>query len=250
MSWESRKGRGRYYYTARRDAHGRVAKTYVGTGPAAELAAQLDAETRQRRADETATVRAASVTLATLDAAMRDLDAACGLALAAGLATAGYFVYERGGKYIAGGRYRGQAFGETLGDDVVQLLTEIEEGTFLRPSEARQRPLKRGGPTPRLDLRQHCDDHLTETRRLRGKKTAATSLVRLAPALRFADTQTVRRRWPLVQDINREFDVRARLVGELEASVYQRPATRRPPPATGLPEPDRIFIIPGAASAA
>src|SRR5262249_38398290 len=44
--------------------------------------------------------------------------------------------------------------------------------------------------------------------------------------------------------------VRARLLGELEASVYQRPATRRPPPATGLPEPGRIIIIPGAASPA
>src|SRR5262249_26181998 len=51
-------------------------------------------------------------------------------------------IWRRGEKYLARGRFQGQAFGETLGDDVAvatarlrQLLTEIEAGSYVRPSE-------------------------------------------------------------------------------------------------------------------
>jgi hypothetical protein len=45
MAWEARYG-GRYYYRSVRKGGGRVAKQYYGRGPAAELAAALDAEER------------------------------------------------------------------------------------------------------------------------------------------------------------------------------------------------------------
>jgi integrase len=145
-------------------------------------------------------------------------------------------IYRRDGKYIARGRYHGAAFGDTLGGDPLQaasrlrrLLTEVEEGTFLRPSEARRRPLKRG-PIPRLDLRQLCAEYLVEVRRLRGKRTAETYLSRLAPALRFADTQVARRRWPLSMDMDREFAI------ALRAALFDTPVTRNGR-AGGLPRP-------------
>jgi integrase len=136
-------------------------------------------------------------------------------------------IYQRHSKFIARGRFGGQVFGETLGGEPLQassrlrrLLTEIEEGTFLRPSEVRRRPLRRGGPIPRLDLHQLCDDHLAETRRLRGKKTAATYLSRLRPVLSFANTPGARRRWPLARDIDREF------AAALRAALFETPVTR------------------------
>src|SRR4051812_36639911 len=52
----------------------------------------------------------------------------------------GVHVWLRDGKYLARGRYQGQAFGETIGDNVAlatarlrQLLTEIEDGGYVRP---------------------------------------------------------------------------------------------------------------------
>jgi hypothetical protein len=47
MGWETRRGR-KYYYRARRIGE-RVVKEYLGSGPAAEQAAQEDAEARARR---------------------------------------------------------------------------------------------------------------------------------------------------------------------------------------------------------
>ena len=82
-------------------------------------------------------------------------------------------VWNRGGAYLARGRYQRRQFGKTLGDDPAQaasalrhLLVEIENGTFERPSEARQRILKTG-PAPRCSLRELCERFLTEKRRLR-----------------------------------------------------------------------------------
>ncbi len=58
MSWEVRNRRPtRYYYTARK-VNGRVLKGYVGRGPAAELAASLDAQARRRRAEAAEALRA------------------------------------------------------------------------------------------------------------------------------------------------------------------------------------------------
>jgi integrase len=134
-------------------------------------------------------------------------------------------IYGRGGKYIARGRYDGAAFGETLGGDPLvassrlrRLLTEVEEGTFLRPTEARHRPLRRAA-VPRLDLRGLCDQYLADVRRRRGRKTAATYLARLAPALSFAESGASRRRWPLAMDLDRDFAV------ALRAALFEAPVT-------------------------
>lgn len=48
MSWERRK-RGGWYYCRVRRVNGRLKKEYVGTGPGAELAAQVDALHRHER---------------------------------------------------------------------------------------------------------------------------------------------------------------------------------------------------------
>jgi hypothetical protein len=90
MSWESRKGRGRYYYTARRDARGRVVKTYVGTGPAAELAARVVSEAHRRRAAESAALRAEQDGLRPLDALAEMVEVSCRLMTKATLAAAGF----------------------------------------------------------------------------------------------------------------------------------------------------------------
>jgi hypothetical protein len=50
MGWEIRRGK-RYYYRTER-VNGRVVKTYVGTGPAAEEAARADAEEPTLRAEK------------------------------------------------------------------------------------------------------------------------------------------------------------------------------------------------------
>ena len=51
MAWESRKGVGRYYTRSRR-VGGKVKRLYVGTGPAAEVIAALDADTKRIREEE------------------------------------------------------------------------------------------------------------------------------------------------------------------------------------------------------
>jgi hypothetical protein len=51
MSWESRK-RGSKYYTRSRRVDGRVTRTYIGTGPAAELIASLDELKRLEKEEE------------------------------------------------------------------------------------------------------------------------------------------------------------------------------------------------------
>ena len=47
MAWEVRDGRRYYYRGTRRE--GRTVKQYIGRGPAAELAARLDARARRER---------------------------------------------------------------------------------------------------------------------------------------------------------------------------------------------------------
>ena len=46
MGWEARGGGGRLYYVSYRKVHGRVTRQYIGTGPAAELAAKSATERR------------------------------------------------------------------------------------------------------------------------------------------------------------------------------------------------------------
>src|SRR5947209_20131901 len=68
-------------------------------------------------------------------------------------------VWRRHGRYLARGSYQGRRFGKTLVGtfeaaeaELRRLLTEIEVGSFVSRSDARKRPLARGG-IPRLRLR-------------------------------------------------------------------------------------------------
>ncbi len=95
MAWETRNGKGRYY-THSRKVNGRVVREYVGNGPCAELAAQLDEGRRierQQRAEADRNERER------VQAVETELDAFC--ALASALATlaleaAGYHRHNRG----------------------------------------------------------------------------------------------------------------------------------------------------------
>jgi integrase len=125
-------------------------------------------------------------------------------------------VWVRGGTYLARGRYQRRPFGQTLGDDVAiatarlrQLLTEVENGSYVRPSDACKRPLSTGA-IPRVNLRQLVNEFLAEKRKLRGQQTAGDYKSRLLPVLAFAEEPSTRTRWPLAADIDREFVVSLR----------------------------------------
>lgn len=135
-------------------------------------------------------------------------------------------IFRRSGKYIARGRYNREIFGETLGADerqatsrLRQLLTQIEDGTYVRPTAARKRPLP-ARQVPHLSLYELCNDFLTEKRRLRGKATAQNYRSRLAPVLEFTDLAKTRQRWPLAADVDRNF------VLELRTFMLNRQVTR------------------------
>ena len=88
MAWASRPG-GTYYYR-NQWVDGRAVTRYLGRGPAAELAAGLDALARQRRRDEAEALRAERARLGPPEAALAALEAACKLMVEAGLTAAGY----------------------------------------------------------------------------------------------------------------------------------------------------------------
>lgn len=95
MAWETRNGRGRYYTRSVKEG-GRVRREYVGCGPAAELAALLDAREREEREQARDERRAEQEQW---DAAERPLVELCELtdALArAALLAAGYRRHDRG----------------------------------------------------------------------------------------------------------------------------------------------------------
>jgi integrase len=135
-------------------------------------------------------------------------------------------VWQREGKFLARGNQGGRRFGVTLGADqreaeerLRHLLVELDTGAFKRPSEARKRPLK-SGPLPRLTVRQGCNEFLMEKRQLRGKKTAADYQARLTPLIEFAEYPDHRRRWPFLEEIDRQFAV------EFRTFMNQRTTTR------------------------
>jgi hypothetical protein len=90
MAWETRGRNGRRYYYSARWSGGRSLKHYFGNGPLAELAAEFDAEARRQRVAEADAVQAERSRLEPAERAMRALDAACELMLAATLTAAGY----------------------------------------------------------------------------------------------------------------------------------------------------------------
>ncbi len=56
MSWESRKGKGRYYTRSRR-VNGKIRRQYIGMGDRAEVTAEADAKERAARRLEKETER-------------------------------------------------------------------------------------------------------------------------------------------------------------------------------------------------
>jgi hypothetical protein len=104
MAWEARYG-GRYYYRSVRKGGGRVSKQYYGRGPAAELAAALDAEEKERRRAEAGAVALLGASLAPAGEAAAALDRAARLAAEAVLSAGvvGKRAYGRGRDAMDGG---------------------------------------------------------------------------------------------------------------------------------------------------
>lgn len=122
-------------------------------------------------------------------------------------------IWLRDGIYLARGRYLNQVFGVTLGSDTVaaasklrQLLVDLDNGTFIRPSEARDLPIS-NGRVPRLTLRELVNQFLAEKRKFRGSATARAYATRLAPVLDFGESPAALRRWRLASAINHDFVV-------------------------------------------
>ena len=88
MGWETRNG-SRYYYAARKEGD-RVVKEYLGRGPAAELAAGLDASARRRRAERVEARRAEEARIEPAVRALKALDGACRLRLETAMNEAGF----------------------------------------------------------------------------------------------------------------------------------------------------------------
>jgi integrase len=154
-------------------------------------------------------------------------------------------IWSRKGRWLARGRFDGRAFGETLGGDEAaaerrlhQVLVELENGTYQRPSDSRGRLIKTGA-VPKFTLRGLCDSYLTETRSLRGKETAMDYRSRLAAVLEFAETQPARRRWPLAADIDRDFAV------QLRQFLFARQVTGNghPNTATRTTSPRQVYNV-------
>ena len=120
------------------------------------------------------------------------------------------------GIYLARGYWEGRQFGQSLGLDpdqaesrLIEILGEITRGTFVPPSEARKRP-RRSGSIPLLTLRELVERCLQEKRDLRGSDTAGDYEDRLTPAVQFAESPQMRRRYPHARDIDRTFALELR----------------------------------------
>ena len=140
-------------------------------------------------------------------------------------------IYRRNDNYLARGRLDRKRFGETLGAEVNKavsrlrrLLVEIEDGSYVRPSERRGRPLDRSS-TPRLTIRQLADEFLLDKRRVRGVGTASNYRGRLEPVIEFSERPESRRQWPVALDIDREFAL------QLKGFLHDRMTSRNGRPS-------------------
>jgi hypothetical protein len=95
MSWETRRGQGRYY-TRSRKVNGRIIREYVGTGLIAELAAQQDAEARAQRLAERKRLQQEEARWASTAALLTELSRLLDGLTAAALTAAGYHQHHRG----------------------------------------------------------------------------------------------------------------------------------------------------------
>jgi hypothetical protein len=91
MGWE----RGRYY-TRSKKVGGRVMREYVGAGPLAELAAQLDELAREQRRLDALALRQEKDELAALDAELKAFCEAADELARAALLAAGFRRHNRG----------------------------------------------------------------------------------------------------------------------------------------------------------
>jgi len=96
MPWQRSRG-GRYYVRKLyRRADGRVVRWYIGTGPAAEAAAQADQAERARRAAAAEALRIQRVRLTALEVTAAEFCAAVEALAVESLYKAGYHRHKRG----------------------------------------------------------------------------------------------------------------------------------------------------------
>ena len=95
MGWEKRE-RGGLYYTRSRKVNGRVVREYVGTGPLAKLAAQMDALKRCQRQKEAHALREECKRIEALQTSLEELYEAAEVLTRATLLVAGYRRHNRG----------------------------------------------------------------------------------------------------------------------------------------------------------
>ncbi len=101
MAWE-RRGDSSYLYRPRRVV-GRVVRDYLGSGPQAQLAADLIAEVRDRKAALVKALKNEQEDWKSLGGAMDRLDTGCELMLAARLLTEGKLDARRRRRVTAAG---------------------------------------------------------------------------------------------------------------------------------------------------
>jgi hypothetical protein len=95
MPWETRQ-RGRRYYTRSVKRNGRVEREYLGCGPAAELAARLDALERVQREEERQARREEQARYEAVDRSVAEFCESVELLAEAALVLAGCHWHERG----------------------------------------------------------------------------------------------------------------------------------------------------------
>lgn len=93
MGWERKRNDRQYYYRTRRMGR-HTFKEYVGSGPVALLAAQLDAEERRQRQAEREAWQTEQVQLAAAERALRDFQAQADLVVEATLILAGFYLHH------------------------------------------------------------------------------------------------------------------------------------------------------------
>ena len=96
MGWERRAGSSRRYYTRTRRVGRQFVREYVGTGPAAEHAAEADAQDRAQRATLRAAIAAEHLRLAEADALLDELDSGVEALARGALVLSGYRRHHRG----------------------------------------------------------------------------------------------------------------------------------------------------------
>ena len=94
MGWEQRRSRSYYYRSVR--SEGRVTKEYLGSGPAADMAATIDARQREQRTARRRRAAEERARWADLERPTSELDDLADRLAAAALLLAGYHRHDRG----------------------------------------------------------------------------------------------------------------------------------------------------------